>query len=724
MTRKSKRSQSASQRWQRLHDIDCVSTGQADGVPQSSGEVKMSEVSDAVKQGGEGASNQPQVSNADMLKRRRVSESPAAGPSNSEQVYHRGESNDPGVQQVTYANMVKRKLPRVSCTAGPSNSRQVNYVAQTDKPCSTQVSYPDTVKGNHSNYQSVSASPRARNINAVNQSGEQNVCASRSQASLKYGRSRNQQCTCNSLTFLAFLYESEHITRADLDRVLDKGDVMYREVRKTVDHAHLTTDELPKEVPARRHTQTVDMTQLSRYAASCRYELKPVVFYDENLSDAFPATESPSTSPSVKTTVIDDDTSAPQMNTDVRENTEHDMETEPEPLIDFSQCSVTLTGPESLTPEMNTTVSDDCHDLSTLMETQAHQPGQISKKSVTSEEPQETHSNLSQPLINIPVASDNLLHDIATKLSKRNKQQNKKYNRRQVASEKTSHWKKDKKIKEREKYAKDETYKAKKRSYSSKKYSENPKIQTKKRQKLTKIYRESSDFRLKRKEYITKKYKENVEFKDRQKEYIRKKYSENVDFKARQKQYITKNYKENVDFKARQKQYITKNYKENVDFKARQKQYIIKNYKENVDFKARQKQYITKNYKENVDFKARQKQYITKNYKENVDFKARQKQYITKNYKENVDFKARQKQYIIKNYKENVDFKARQKQYIIKNYKENVDFKARQKQYITRRYSKDINFRERQRSYFNHRYANDETFCHRHRQLMRQMMRD
>ncbi|CAJ1059394.1 hypothetical protein D9C73_028378 [Xyrichtys novacula] len=156
MPRKSKKSQVASRRWQRFHDIDRVSTGQADGIPQSSGEVKRSDVSDAVKQGGQSASCQPQVSHADMLKRRRVSESPAAGPSNSEQA------------------------------------------------------------GN----------------NAVNQSGEQNVCASRSQASLKYGQSRNQQCTCNSLTFLAFLYEREHITRADLDRVLDKGDVMYRKSEK------------------------------------------------------------------------------------------------------------------------------------------------------------------------------------------------------------------------------------------------------------------------------------------------------------------------------------------------------------------------------------------------------------------------------------------------------------------------------------------------------------
>ncbi|CAJ1057733.1 hypothetical protein D9C73_028378 [Xyrichtys novacula] len=446
MPRKSKRSQVASQRWQRFHDIDHVSTGQADGIPQSSGEVKRSEVSDAVKQGGE------------------------------------------------------------------------------------------------------------------------------NQASLKYGQSRNQQCTCNSLTFLAFLYEKEHITRADLDRVLDKGDVMYREVRKTVRDHHLTTDELPHQVPARRHMLSVDMLQLSRYAASCRYELKPV---------AFPARESPS---------------ALQMNTDVHGNTECDMETEPEPLIDFSQCSVTSAGPDSLAPEINTTVSDDSHDtsqnVSTLTEKQAHQQGQISNNSVTLKETQEIQSNLTQPLINIPVASDNVLHDISIKLSKLNKEQRKKYKRRLMASEKTSQGKEDKKMKERKKYAKDETYKAKKKSYSSEKYSVNPEIQTKKRQKITTKYRESTDFRLKQKLGITRKYRENVEFKGRQKEYITKKYREN-DFKGRQKDYITKKYRENVDFKGRQKDYITKKYRENVDFKGRQKDYITKKYRENVDFKGRQKDYIS-----------------------------------------------------------------------------------------------------------------------------------
>lgn len=214
MPRKNKKSQAQSLRWQRWNEIHCATTTeQAECVgPQSSGEGKTSTAShgQSVKQGGQhDASCVPQLSYADIVKRGRHSDDP--------------------------------------CVAGPSHARQVNHRDQSDEPCVAAPSHADCV-------------------NRGDQPSVQHVCASRSQASRKYGKSRNQQCTCNSLTFLAFLHENENVTRADLDLVLDKGNVMYKEARKRVpNHIHLTTDELPDEVPARRYTHYVDMTQLSRY---------------------------------------------------------------------------------------------------------------------------------------------------------------------------------------------------------------------------------------------------------------------------------------------------------------------------------------------------------------------------------------------------------------------------------------------------------------------------
>ncbi len=106
-------------------------------------------------------------------------------------------------------------------------------------------------RGNVSDGALCVAAPHADCVNVGAQTFVQHVCASCSQASIKYGKSRNQQCACHSLTFLAFLHENENITRADLGLVLGKGNVPK--------HIHLATDE----VPARRYLHYVDMTQLS-----------------------------------------------------------------------------------------------------------------------------------------------------------------------------------------------------------------------------------------------------------------------------------------------------------------------------------------------------------------------------------------------------------------------------------------------------------------------------
>ncbi|CAI5697350.1 unnamed protein product, partial [Oreochromis niloticus] len=92
------------------------------------------------------------------------------------------------------------------------------------------------------------------------------VCASRSQASAKYGKYRNQQCMANSLVFLSFLHEDEFITRADLNRVLDKGHAVYSDARKRfVNSVFLACDELPTVVTSRRHEYQVHISQCARY---------------------------------------------------------------------------------------------------------------------------------------------------------------------------------------------------------------------------------------------------------------------------------------------------------------------------------------------------------------------------------------------------------------------------------------------------------------------------
>ncbi|XP_049586415.1 uncharacterized protein [Syngnathus scovelli] len=77
------------------------------------------------------------------------------------------------------------------------------------------------------------------------------VLASHSQAHPRYGEFRNSQCVANSVTFLAFLQEFNHLTSSDLDAVLNVGNELYTctvaalKAQGCFLDRFLTADELP-----------------------------------------------------------------------------------------------------------------------------------------------------------------------------------------------------------------------------------------------------------------------------------------------------------------------------------------------------------------------------------------------------------------------------------------------------------------------------------------------
>ncbi|CAI5670343.1 unnamed protein product [Oreochromis niloticus] len=110
------------------------------------------------------------------------------------------------------------------------------------------------------------------------------VSATHCQSDERYTEfSRNHQCTCNALTFLAYLNEEHQFNTARLDKVLEQGDALYcwiktslqKERRYTQDH--LTMEDLPKEVHADINVYSVKMDNI-RYgylkAADKTYQRK------------------------------------------------------------------------------------------------------------------------------------------------------------------------------------------------------------------------------------------------------------------------------------------------------------------------------------------------------------------------------------------------------------------------------------------------------------------
>ncbi|CAI5689233.1 unnamed protein product [Oreochromis niloticus] len=162
------------------------------------------------------------------------------------QTQHDGET-----ATVSYADVVKRGVPSVSVP-----EPEVMQVIQTEPQLTVQTQHDEQAPG-QSHVQVTNSESRPR---------VSSICAARSQASPRYGKYRNQQCMANSLVFLSFLHEDEFITRADLNRVLDKGHAMHSDARKRfVNSVFLATDELPTVVTSRRHEYQVDMSQLAHY---------------------------------------------------------------------------------------------------------------------------------------------------------------------------------------------------------------------------------------------------------------------------------------------------------------------------------------------------------------------------------------------------------------------------------------------------------------------------
>ncbi|KAM4581777.1 uncharacterized protein V3H82_005859 [Fundulus diaphanus] len=93
------------------------------------------------------------------------------------------------------------------------------------------------------------------------------VRATHSQADRKYGTfSRNHQCACMALTFLAYHNEGLQFDKVLLDRVLEKGDALYVGTKRqlmldgTFADDHLTVEEMPRQVLTDRNIYTVHRT--------------------------------------------------------------------------------------------------------------------------------------------------------------------------------------------------------------------------------------------------------------------------------------------------------------------------------------------------------------------------------------------------------------------------------------------------------------------------------
>uniref|UniRef100_A0A8C4HPS9 ATP-dependent DNA helicase n=1 Tax=Dicentrarchus labrax TaxID=13489 RepID=A0A8C4HPS9_DICLA len=142
-----------------------------------------------------------------------------------------------------------------------------------------------------------------------------------------------------------------------------------------------------------------------------------------------------------------------------------------------------------------------------------------------------------------------------------------------------------------------------------------------------------------RKEYERQKYASISDFKRNKVEAMKTKYGQDCRYRKEKKLYIVRRYQEDSDFQNRQRKYIKLRYNTDSDFQSRQRKYIKLRYNTDSDFQSRQRQYIKQRYNTDSDFQSRQRQYIKQRYNTDSDFQSRQRQYIKQRYNSDQAFR-------------------------------------------------------------------------------------
>ncbi|CAI5653238.1 unnamed protein product [Oreochromis niloticus] len=659
MPRKQKKSKAAKQRWKKFHEIHSVPIcEQAEfDFPHSSAEDSVST------------------------------------KTNSESVKQAGQHVPAHVQQVSYAVAVKSGL-------------QHEFNEQHEVSSAPQVGYADFLKRGH--HSDVGGPSHAERVNLENQPSVTHVCASHSQAHPKYGDSRNKQCTCNSLTFLAFLHENENMSTADLNLVLDKGDVMYKEAKKRFPKSiHLATDELPDKVYARRSMYHVDMTQPSRYGTfeeppeeavdtflsleaglSCllsdvQYALLIMSglciavfrstsgkygFFDPNSRTAsgFPLplqSRNRGTAVMLNFTLLSDMIKRLQDSYEMMEiSPSCNYELKPVQFYSMSTVNLSDTITDTVCRPTAATAVAPTHADTTVDEANSSTPRRNTTTGLT-------ENIFCQMSICAPL------------------------------------------VKQKEGHMTQFT------SYEDQ--NEPPNIPTEELCSELNFVPSNDAFSCQSNAAIT-----NVAACDLSDIVLQKLKKVNKQQRHKIKRRLMASEKPRNQRKENQKRKERQKYASNKDYKEKKKSCTSEAYKNNPEVRQKQQQYVKRRYCENDEFRQKQQQYIRRRYCESDEFRKKQQQYIKRRYCDNAEFRKKQQQYIKRRYCENDEFRKKQQQYIKRRYCDNAEFRQKQKSYITKRYQESPEFRERQRSRVTQRYARDNAFRVRHRQLMKLLMRD
>uniref|UniRef100_A0A669CL00 ATP-dependent DNA helicase n=1 Tax=Oreochromis niloticus TaxID=8128 RepID=A0A669CL00_ORENI len=548
---------------------------------------------------------------------------------------------------VSYADVVKRGV----CSACVPDAK-VQLVIQTEPQVTVQTQHDGEAPGpSHVQVTNNESRPRVSSI-----------CASGSQAAAKYGKYRNQQCMANSLVFLSFLHENEFITRADLNRVLDKGHAVHSDARKRfVNSVFLACDELPTVVTSRRHEYQVDMSQLAHYGtfdctdhlpsleqglqclasavryallvmggtviAVCRLTSGEYAYFDPHprKSTGMPLSLAVSggTAVMLKFTRLNDMIDrlkclyrilsiAPTCTYELQPVEFHSENAADQRDADENrQTATTVPAPALNEPEFETPKSTE-QTQKTVTNTLATEV--MSSRVDYSNEPAAELNNRPSDYLEIETSAS--VRD--TQVTKESVPQN-DLNTASCLTETTeelSHklLKHNKQLRRkiRRRLLVQEKLPQRKENEKKKErqtYTFDGRFKAKKKDSSRKSH--DSDHSKKKSVYKNKLYKLNATYREKQREYFRKIYRDSAKIRERKRERVIRMYKEDSLFREKQKERIRRNYRTCAGFREKHKAYM--------------RSYVSKLYKESEEFKQKKRSYVTKRYGEERQFQQKHK---------------------------------------------------------------------------------------------------
>ncbi|XP_042613365.1 uncharacterized protein LOC122145192 [Cyprinus carpio] len=469
-----------------------------------------------------------------------------------------------------------------------------------------------------------------------NTSGVISVQASHCQSDARYDVfSRNHQCTCVALTFLAYHSEGTSFEQPDLDRVLEEGDALYVGIKmQLIAEGRFRQDllsmaEVPVSISTSNHNYSVQKSEVVMGYLRDRGTSEMDAWWiplDERLQCLSTDVSHALLIVSPECFAVFRDRSGRYGFFDSHSRTAEGL---PHPTGDGTAVMLTFTNLHDMTNRLlelfwnrGPQTSYEFMAVSFEMEQQSGRNTSssacesLSQVTSTLLKPQRNGVQIPENLFFAEDKNQGVLNVIKTNKPRRRKKVRKMAKKCSGTEDKTSHFEireQKKREHEKEKYATSLQFQIKKR-HVSKKFNQDPFVRNKKREYFVRRYHTDAVFQKKMKEYMVKRYHTDAFFQKKKKDYMVRRYHTDAFFQKKKKDYIIRRYHTDDVFQRNMKNYMVRRYKIDNLFQKKKKDYMVRRYHTDDLFQKKKRDYMDRRYHTDDVFQKKKKDYMARRY--------------------------------------------------------------------------------------------------------------